>query len=239
MEDKFLIKIVEALTYLKNSDKYIKINKNDFKNAPLLEGYYVNLSSVLDNQIYLILNNEKNFSVEKDIKKIDKYYFIIINLFNLGGSLEKFLENFNDNSKIIVTLLEKLIAGFGIKLDKEETRSDIKLDRDETDLKHNLSYGYTRNKKGDIILDKKEADMVRKIFLLYEKQKSMKKVAETMGGAGFTSRKGERIEFSTVSSILHDKRYLSKNLPISIVPLSLFNKIQQVLQRNIKENKSI
>lgn len=230
MEDKFLVKIAEALIYLKNSDKYIQINKNDFKNAPSLEGYYVDLSPVLNNKIYLILNNEKKFNIEKNTKEIDKYYFIVMNLFNLGGSLEKFLENLNDNSKIIITLLEKLITEFDIKLGG---------DKDKTDVQYDLPYGYTRNKKGNIIVDKKEADMVRKIFLLYEKQKSMKKVAETMKNTGFVSRKGEKVEFGTVSDILHDKRYLSKDLPISIVPLSLFNKVQQVLQRNVKENKSI
>lgn len=232
MEDKFLVKIAEALVYLKNSDKYIKINKNDFKNVPLLEGYYIDLSSVLNNKTYLILNNEKKFNIGNNIKEIDGYYFIVINLFNLGGSLEKFLENLNDNSKIIITLLEKLIAGFIIKLDKDK-------DKDKTEGQYNLPYGYDRNKKGDIIVDKKESDMVRKIFILYEKQKSMKKVAEILRNTGFVSRKGEKVEFSTVSGILHDKRYLSKDLPISIIPLSLFNNIQQILQRNLKENKSI
>jgi flagellar biosynthesis regulator FlaF len=94
-------------------------------------------------------------------------------------------------------------------------------------------------KDGKIKVDKKEADLVRKIFMLYAKQKSMQKVAEVMKSSGFISRQGEKINFSVVSDILHDNRYLSKELPQSIVPISLFKKTQEILHRSSTDSKII
>jgi flagellar biosynthesis regulator FlaF len=230
MEDKALVKIAEALVHLKDAESYIAINKNDFKNAPSLEGYYVDFSNIFNIKLFLILNNNKNFNIEKNTKEIEKNYFIVLNLYELDKSLEEFLNNLDKHSKLLIDLFEKLIGEFNIKLEPED---------DETSKQYNLPYGYTRNKQGNIIVHKEEADLVRKIYMMYAKQKSMKKVAQSMKATGFMSRKGERIEFGVVSDILHDSRYLSKELPSSIVPISLFKKIQDILKRNVKEGRFI
>ena len=229
MQDEAIVKIAEALIYLKNMESYIQINSGDFKNAPSLEGYYSDLHKVFGEKIYIIFNNSKEYEIDKNTKEIEKNYFAILNLYSIASSLENFIDNIDKYSKFIIEILEKLIIEFGINLADESEEEDVS--------NYDLPYGYTKDEKDQIVVDKKEADMVRRIFLLYNKYKSMKKVATEMGASGFVSRKNERLEFGTVSGILHDERYLDKQLPTFIVPTSLYNKTQEILKRNVKENK--
>ena len=229
MEDTALLKIAKSLIYLKDSGNYATISKGEFTQAPSLEGYIVKLSSVFNEKIYLILNTSKDFKVEKNTREIENMYFVVINLFNIAKSIEEFIKNLNKHSKILIQLFEKLITDFDIHLAPEE----------DPDKRGNLPYGYVIGKDGTIQVDKKEADMVRKIFMLYAKQKSMQKVAEAMKSSGFLSRQKEKIEFGVVSDILHDARYMSKDLPQSIVPVSLFKKTQEILHRSSTTSKII
>ena len=237
MDDNAYKKIAETLIFLKNIDSYVQINKGDFSNAWSLEGWYVPLKKIFKEPIYIIFNNSKEYKIDRDIKSIEGSYFAILNLYDIDSSLENFIGNLDKNSKFIIEVLEKLIIGFKIG-DKQKDNKGVE------DIKnYDLPYGYVREDDGHgrsrISVDKDEANMVRKIFLLYNKYKSMKKVALEISSSGFESRVGKRADFSTVSGILHDERYLDKSLPQLIVPLSLFNATQETLRRNIKGNAVI
>lgn len=229
MKEEAYNKIAQALIYLKSINNYIKIDKNDFKNAPNLEGYFSDLSKIFRKKIYIIFNNSKDYKIDKNTKEIEKHYFAILNLYNIESSLENFINNLDKNSSFIIEILEKLISEFGMDLRDSKEEDEVE--------NYDVPYGYTKDKQGNIIIQKEEADMVRKIFLLYNKYKSMKKVASDLGASGFVSRKGDRLEFSTVSGILHDERYLDKKLPQAIVPISLFRQTQEILKRNVKNRR--
>lgn len=228
MEKESFLKIVESIIYLRDKNNYVTINKGDFKKAPLLEGYYIDLYPILKNKVYLILNTNKKYDVDKNTKEINnKYYFIVMNLYAMEDSLDDFVKNINKHFSDILKLMEYLYESHSIDLE----------DEDQEGKQHDLPYGYTRDKNGNIIVNKEEADLARKTFMAYAKEKSMKRVSNSLRSSGHVSRKGEPIEFSVVSGILHDNRYISKDLPQAIIPASLFKKVQDVLRRNTKDNK--
>ena len=227
MEDNVLIKIIEALIYLKDKEVYTPINKGDFKKAPELEGYFVDFNKIFKKKIYLILNNSNKYDIERNVKELEGSYFIIFNLYKVSKDLETFINSLDKHSNILIKLFENLFTAYNVSLEDK---------KDEKNNQYNLPYGYTRNSEGKIIIDKKEADLVRKVFTMYSKLKSMKKVADSVRLAGFLTRSGERVEFGVISNILHDYRYISKDLPQAIIPMSLFNKTQGILSRNVKDN---
>ena len=231
--DDITLKISRALVYLKNRNHYTEINEGDFVNTPALSGYFVNLSSIFSDKIYMIFNASREYKSDKTLKEVNGNYFIVI---NLKTSIEDLIKCLDANSGIIIDSFEKLIQKFNLGSDDEDKDEDK--DTGSTD-NYGLPYGYTKNKNGRVVVSKDEADMVRRVFTLYIKYKSMKQVTIELSAKGYTSRKGTRVEFATISGILHDERYLGKNLPQAIVPIAMFNKTQSILRRNAKKQGAV
>ena len=68
-------------------------------------------------------------------------------------------------------------------------------------------FGYTVNSDKNLIIVPKEADIVRKIFDLYNSGLSMASVAEKVNQMGATTRQGKPFTRYSVRDILHNEKY--------------------------------
>jgi len=207
-----LEKIALILIYLKKEINYIQFNKNFFNNKPELEGYYIDLTNIFKNNVYLIISS----TLDSDVKKLQDNIFIT---FNLKGSIEEFIKNLNTNAKSIIDLLEQVI-----RLSSEEVAQNKKTS--------SLPLGYYEGENGDVIVDREKANLARKIFNTYANLRSMK---QTLRVVGAQLPYAERTQFNigNVSKVLHDERY--KNMRPSIIPTASFNQAQEILKRNRSE----
>ena len=104
----------------------------------------------------------------------------------------------------------------------------------------NLTYGYDIL-DGNLILNKREADVVRGIFKDYSDGKSMNKIAKGLRAGGFPTKQGGNWWPSTVSVILGNTIYVGENSyggietngrQELIVSKRLFNKVQKRRMEN-------
>ncbi len=110
-------------------------------------------------------------------------------------------------------------------------------------------YGYYREPvdgrrgRSRLVLEPREAEVVRLIFREYLRKRSMKKLIEFLEGRSITTRRGRRWSRAAIAWILKNDTYLGKvhaggdryrgtHEPI-IAPI-IFNKVQQLLRKNNK-----
>ena len=72
---------------------------------------------------------------------------------------------------------------------------------------YSYTFGYTVNSDKNLIIVPKEADIVRKIFDLYNSGLSMATVAEKVNQMGVTTRQGKPFTRYSVRDILHNEKY--------------------------------
>lgn len=104
----------------------------------------------------------------------------------------------------------------------------------------NLTYGYNIL-DGKLLLNKKEAEIVRRIFKDYSAGKSMNKIARELQAEEFPAKRGGKWRASTISKILGNSLYIGETSyggvetdgqQEPIVSKRLFNKIQKRRQEN-------
>lgn len=228
--------ILKTIKKINKEDERIIINKGDFKNAPLLEGFYIDISELIDTPLYLIINTSKEYTSKK-IKFIDGILFIILTVADsdINSIVDDLINILND------ILQKKDLIKKSSELEKTDNEDgDLEDDISPEDPndgfnKNNVPYGYAKDKDGKIIIDKKEAEQVNKIFRLYIKMKSMKKVSSIMRNSGEVSTDGSDYKMGVVSGILHNENYL--NIKPIILPISLYKQANIILTRNKSDNK--
>lgn len=222
--------IAKCLVHLKEIKNYTEIAKGYFRNSPDFEGFNINLSRVVKFKLIILVNTSKEFDKNSSVKKLEDYVFITFNASSFFRDLKTFVDTLEDNSVKIVALLEKAI---------EKYADELLAGGDSS--KYNLPYGYSKTNSGEIVLDKDEASVAFNVFRMYIRLKSMKKVAESLGGSGVLSRIGSRMDVSVISGILHDSRYLDEQFVkvAAIIPASIFKKGQEILKRNAKEQNTL
>jgi hypothetical protein len=226
MNEKESILITKSLITIINKKNYIKIEPGFFKNAPELYGYYVDLTEIVKSPFYVILNNSPNYIPDKDCKKIGNIVFVIMDFNKLKSDIKEF-------SKEASLLLKKGLDR--INIDKEDAEKLVNK-KDKNTNNYSIPYGYSKDNNGNVSVNKEEASQVHKIFQMYSKLRSMRKVADILKRNRETSnRTGQGVDYSFVSTILHDRRYL--NIKPQIVPTSIFKSVQVILSRNKLSNR--
>jgi hypothetical protein len=91
-----------------------------------------------------------------------------------------------------------------------------------------------------------EAEVIRTIFRLYLKLRSMKRVVETLNGEGYRTRRGKEWSRAGIAWILKNETYVgrvhfgsirSKGEHEAIVPAAAFNRIQKLIRKNDKRGR--
>lgn len=80
-------------------------------------------------------------------------------------------------------------------------------------VNHNHFLGYTKDKNGNLIIDKKQAEVVKRIYREYLEGKSMDKIAQGLEADGISTGAGKKKWWpSTVSKILRNEKYIGDAL---------------------------
>ena len=106
-------------------------------------------------------------------------------------------------------------------------------------LGFNIPYGYDYI-DGKLVINKKEAEVVRKIFQWYLDGKSIGRIAKTLQKQKISTKKGGVWAKKTVSSILKNpiycgylkwEKYLNKGDHQPIIDVDTFNKVQNLIKK--------
>ncbi len=80
-------------------------------------------------------------------------------------------------------------------------------------INHNRFLGYTKDKDGNIIIDEKEAEVVKRIYREYLEGYSMDKIAKGLEADGIlTGAKNSKWHTSTINKILRNEKYIGDAL---------------------------
>lgn len=223
MDKEDYTKIAKTLIYLKDIKNYSTISRGFFTNAPNFAGYHVDLSKIFKFNAVAVFNIDKEYTTTSRVVTADDNFVLSLNLYKMDVTVQNFVNNLEKFVKVLEPLLEDLI----------QKKAEFDQAGNGQESKYNTPYGYTRTAEGSLEVDKKEAEVVRNIYRLYNKHKSMNHVTYLMQRIRVKSRSGTLIDLSVISNILHDQRYLK--IKPSIVPASTFKQTQSILLRNKKE----
>ena len=67
-------------------------------------------------------------------------------------------------------------------------------------------YGYT-SVEGKLVINEKEAECVKRVFLLRECGKTLHEIAELVNEAGYVTQKGKEFSFGTIQNILKNENF--------------------------------
>ncbi len=80
-------------------------------------------------------------------------------------------------------------------------------------INHNRFFGYTKDENGNIIIDEKEAEVVKCIYREYLEGYSMDKIAKGLEADGIlTDAKNSKWHTSTINKILRNEKYMGDAL---------------------------
>lgn len=177
---------------------YKEFDKGFFINKPDMTGYYYIFKKITKPKFCLILNTNKEFQYPTEMAKIRDYVYIIFNI----ESLEQYLEELAD--KYFPTLLDIM--------DNEVQKKN----------ERNLPYGYYLDENGELKVDIKKANEVRRIYDMYIDLGSVRDIAADL-----------RTNFSKIREILHDNQeYL--NMREKIVSPSKLKKVAELMATNVR-----
>lgn len=177
---------------------YKEFQKGYMVNKPEMEGYYYIFKNIIKPKFCLILNINPDFLYPTNMAKIRDYVFIIFNV----KSLEDFLNELPD--KYFVQILDVLDN----ELQKKNER--------------NLPYGYYYDENGELQVDIKKADEVRRIYNMYLETGSIRDIAAEL-----------RTNFSHIREVLHDNEAYAQ-MSNTIVSLSKLKQVAQMMAENIR-----
>ena len=185
------------LMNLFNEGSYKQFQKGFFLNQPKLEGAYYIFKKITDPKFCIIVNTSGNI-YPSNMFKTEDYVFIIFNV----DSFEDYINNFvNKYFPTLINIVDQ-------NLQKENTR--------------NLPYGYYLDENGDLKIDFRKAEEVRKIYDMYIETRSVRHVAAEM-----------QTNFSDIREILHDNEQYEQ-MQKKIIPLSKIRKVREILAQNIR-----
>jgi hypothetical protein len=133
--------------------------------------------------------------------KIKDYVFIVFNV----PSINEFIENLGTNYfNTIINILDE-------NMNKENTR--------------NLPYGYYYDENGELKINLRKAQQVRKIYNRYIETESVRQIAQE-----------ENTNFSFIRDILHDNEEYMQ-MQQKILPISILKKVNEILASNFRSGK--
>lgn len=90
-------------------------------------------------------------------------------------------------------------------------------------------FGYTKN-GGKLVIDEKEAEMVRELFELYATDEySMKQIEEIFWNKGYRNLKGNKISHTTMSNMISNPKYKGYYVGNKVRVVDMFTKKQKFL----------
>ena len=90
-------------------------------------------------------------------------------------------------------------------------------------------FGYTKN-DGKLVIDEREAEMVRELFALYATDEySMKQIEEIFWNKGYRNLKGNRISHTTMSNMISNPKYKGYYVGNKVRVVDMFTKKQKFL----------
>lgn len=189
--------LAKNLENLFKESSYQRFEKGDFVNQPYMSGYFYIFKNITNPRFCIILNDSE-VKYPSNMTKVQDYVFIVVKI----SSLENYLENMGVHYfPIILDIVEK-------NLQKKNPR--------------NLPYGYYTDENGDLKIDFKKADEVRRIYNRYIETESVREIASEM-----------RTNFSHIRDILHDNEAYMQ-MREKILPMTKLKKINELLAQNVK-----
>jgi hypothetical protein len=190
--------LARNLKNLFNESSYTEFDEGFFVNQPEMKGYYYIFKNINRPCFCLILNTSETLKYPSDSTKIKDYVYIVFNI----RDLKDFLENLA--SQYLPVILTKI---------------------DENILKknpRNLPYGYYTDVDGEVKIDLRKANEVRKIYDMYIEVESVREIADEL-----------KTNFSHVRDVLADfEVYLQmKN---KIVTVSKLKRVGELMAENVK-----
>ena len=176
---------------------YKEFQEGFFMNKPKMSGYYYIFKNTNNPKICLIVNTSK-FVYPSPMAKIQDFVFVIFNV----PSMEEFM---ND-------LADKYFPNFMEIIDNSvEKRSS-----------RNLPYGYYMDENGEVKVDLKQANEVRRIYDMYIDVKSVRQIADAM-----------HTNFSDIREILHDSQEYAQMRPPILSP-SKIKEVAELMAGNVR-----
>ena len=175
--------LAKNLENLFKDSAYTEFGEGDFINQPKMTGYFYIFKNITKPRFCIILNTS-SVKYPSNMTRIGEYVFIVLNI----ESLEEYLENMG------VKYFPQILTLVDQNLQKKNER--------------NLPYGYYTDENGDIKIDFKKADEVRRIYNRY-------------------------IEIESVRDILHDNEAYMQ-MREKILPMTKLKKINELLAANVK-----
>ena len=189
--------LARNLEKLFKETSYKEFGEGEFVNHPRMTGYFFIFKNITKPRFCVILNTSKE-PYPSDTVQIQDYVFIVFNI----KSLQEYLENLGS------TYFPRLLDIVDQNLQKKNER--------------NLPYGYYLDENGDLKIDAKKANEVRKIYNRYIEIESVRDIVDEM-----------KSNFSHVRNVLHDNEaYMS--MQMKILPMTKLKKVNELLAQNVK-----
>ena len=178
-------------------DSYKEFGEGFFVNKPEMSGLYYKFSNMTNPKICLILNLSEH-KYPSTMAKVNDFVFIVFNI----SSPEEYFENVIDKYfPEIVEIVDNVI-------EKKSTR--------------NLPYGYYQDENGEIKVDLRAAQEVRKIYDMYIDTKSIRHIARQL-----------HTNFSDIREILHDyEQYMQ--MPEKILSFAKMKEVGGLMAANVR-----
>ena len=190
--------LAENLRELFNPSSYKEFSEGYFVNQPKMTGYYYIFKDITKPCFCLILNTSKEVKYPTSFSKIADYVYIVFNI----NSLEEYLNGFaSDYLPTLLTIIDENIL-------KKNPR--------------NLPYGYYTDLDGQIKVDLRKAQEVRRIYQMYIDTQSIRHIATTLN-----------TNFSHIRDILADNEEYMQ-MQDKIVPISKLREVNGLLAENVK-----
>jgi len=114
-------------------------------------------------------------------------------------------------------------------------------------LGFNIPYGYDY-KDGKLLVNDKEAPVVRRIFKMYLEGFSMKRIADILNSEGIPTKHGKEWSTQTIASILKNplycgflrwEKYINKGEHQALIDVDTFNKVQEMIKNKSRRPSKI
>lgn len=192
--------LAKDMVRLKKASSYKEFKPGFFRNVPELGGHIYRFKCAEYSKIFLIVNTTGGYSKEYFNK--EEYHFII----RQAGSLKEWLTKFFQEASDVMDMVNNI-------MDKDQQNADIRA--------AGVPHGYKVDPSGEVVIDPKEALLVKRIYKLYTNYGSIRKIAAEL-----------KTNYSHVRDVLHDYRYERMEKPI--IPSSNLKKVRQMMDTNRK-----
>lgn len=190
------------ITRLKKKNEYKEFGTEFFRNVPDMTGYLFKFKNIDEDIKIMLIVDTSNSAYSKEYYTTKNYHFLIYKYPSLDAYLDA-----------LYGFISDIIGRVNQILDKFQENKDL--------LKGGVPHGYKLSDTGEIVVDQKEAILVRKIYRLYTRYGSIRQIAAEL-----------KSNFSHVRDILHDYRYEKMKQPI--IPSSVLKKAREKMDINRK-----